>query len=104
MNLPSRGQVRFNIADLSITGVGLRSKDAWLADVAIGTMLKGAVLDFREQGRLVLDLEVASLRDKRTGESSHYHVGCRLPNLPGAQEAALQRIITYLEFARNKPA
>jgi len=103
VNLPGRGQVRFNIADLSITGVGLRSKDAWLADVAIGTMLKGAVLDFRGQGKLVLDLEVASLRDKRAGESSPYHVGCRLPNLPGAQEAALQRIITYLEFARNKP-
>jgi flagellar brake protein len=104
VEMPDQGEVVFEIADLSVTGVGLRSKEEWLtvANIPSGTIMTGAMLDFREQGKLILDLEIASMRNKRPGGKPLYHIGCRLPNLPGAKEAQLQRVINFLEFAQKK--
>lgn len=100
--LPTKREVRFDIADLSMNGVGLRSKDQSLGEgLQIGTVLTGATLDFRKEGTVTSDLMVTFLRSSQSTSNTVYHIGCRFLNLPRAKERDLQRLITYLELARR---
>lgn len=101
-NLPGKGQIAFDIFDLSFTGVGLRSKDPILGDLAIGTVLSKAVLDCRKMGMIETDMSITNLRNIRSLKDPIYHFGCRFERFPRSKESDLQRMINYLELARRK--
>lgn len=100
-NLPDKRQVVFDIFDLSLDGVGLRSKDPTLGGLPIGTVLSKAVLDCRKRGMMETDLEITYLHNIRGHNDPIYHFGCRFENFPKSKETDLQRMITYLELARR---
>jgi c-di-GMP-binding flagellar brake protein YcgR len=98
VRVPDGRQMRFDIFDLSLNGTGLYSKDPSLAKLPIGTVLKRAVLDFRDWGRLETDLEITYLHNIRNSNDPLFHFGCRFIDLSQAREADLQRLITRLEL------
>lgn len=99
--LPDQRQVTFEIFDLSLGGVGLRSKDAALAELPIGTVLSQAVLDCRKMGMTQTDLKITYLQNIRSPANPVYHLGCRFENFPKSRATELQRMITSLELARK---
>ena len=100
VNLPD-SLLTFIIYDLSLNGVGLRSKDPTLGGLPIGTLLSKAVLDCRMNGMIETDLQITNLRYIQDQIDPIYHLGCRFQNLPRAKEPELQRLITYLELGRR---
>lgn len=100
-NLPDGRQVSFDIFDLSLNGVGLRSKDPTLGRLPIGTVLSKAVLDCRKRGMMETDLKIINLHNIRGHSDPIYHLGCRFERFPKSREPDLQRMITYLELARR---
>jgi len=99
--LLDRRQVTFEIFDLSLGGIGLRSKDAALAELPIGTVLSQAVLDFHKMGMTQTDLKITYLQNIRSPANPVYHIGCRFENFPKSRATELQRMITSLELARK---
>lgn len=99
--LPDQRQVTFEIFDVSLGGVGLRSKDAALEELPIGTVLSQAVLDSRKIGMIQTDLKITYLQNIRSPGNPLYHVGCRFENFPKSRTTELQRMITSLEMARK---
>lgn len=99
--LPDKRQVVFAISDLSLNGVGLRAKDPVLEQLALGTLLSKAVLDFRKGGVLEVDLKITYQRTTRAQNVPIYHFGCHFENFPRSKESDLQRLITNLEFGRR---
>lgn len=102
--LPNQRRVRFNLVDLSLTGVRLRSADVDPDgdELAIGTTLTGATFDYRDLGTMESDLKIIIFQNAKTSTDPIYHFGCRFLTLPKAKEASLQRFITFLELRRNK--
>lgn len=101
-SLPDKRQVTFDIFDLSLNGVGLRSKDPTLGALLIGTELSKAVLDCRKMGKLETDLKITYLHNIRGHSDPIYHFGCRFERFPKSKESDLQRMITKLEMARRE--
>lgn len=101
VNLPDMRQAVFDIYDLSLNGVGLRSKDPTLGGLPIGTLLSKAVLDCRTRGMIETDLKISNLHNIQDQIDPIYHLGCRFQNFPRAKEPELQRLITYLELGRR---
>lgn len=99
--LPDRRQITLEIFDLSHGGVGLRSRDAALEVLPVGTRLTQAVLDCRNMGMIQTDLKITYLQNIRNPGSPLYHVGCRFENFPKSKATELQRMITSLELARK---
>ncbi len=98
--LPDKRQVILDIFDLSLIGVGLRSRDPFLGGLPIGTVLGKAVLDCRRM-RIEVDLKITNLHNIRGYVDPIYHLGCHFENLPKTKEPDLQRLITYLELVRK---
>lgn len=99
--LPDKRQVSFDIYDLSLNGVGLRSKDPILGNLPIGTLLSKAVLDCSKLGTMETDLKITYLNNIRNHSDPIYHFGCRFVGFSKAKEPVLQRMINYLELARR---
>ncbi|MDP3191971.1 flagellar brake protein [Rhodoferax sp.] len=99
--LPDRRQITLDIFDLSLGGVGLRSRDIALEVLPIGTLLSQAVLDCRNMGTTQTDLKITYLQNIKNPGSALYHVGCRFENYPKSRATELQRMITSLELARK---
>jgi flagellar brake protein len=91
------GQTSFDIFDLSLTGIGLRSSNEKLSLIPRGVTARNAVLDFRKAGKLTVNIQIAYLQ-KIEGGKQLYRVGCRLIDFPQAKEPELQKLITYLEL------
>lgn len=100
-NRPDKRQVVFDLFDLSLNGVGLRSKDPALGELPIGTVLSNVVLDCGKMHITETDLKITYLRNIRSHIDPIYHVGCRFDNFPKSREAELQRMITSLELVRR---
>ncbi len=99
--LPDRRQVVWDIFDLSLDGLGLRSKDPALGELPIGTVLSKAQLDFGKRGRIETDLRITNLLNMRGPGNPVYRIGCRFERFPKSKEQDFQRLITYLELARR---
>ncbi len=99
--LPDQHQVRLEIVDLSLDGVGLRAKDPALGVLEIGSALDTAVLNFGIRGKIETGLSITYLRNLRDAEHPAYRIGCRFVRFPKSKEQELQRLITYLELARR---
>jgi flagellar brake protein len=101
--LPVDGQrFQFEVHDISLGGLGLRTTDERAAALDMGLKLVDVELELRGHGTLRVDLALVVLRfaDLPNGDR-RYHLGLRFETLPGAAENSLQRYITQLEMKRR---
>ncbi len=98
--LPPKGDpFSFEVQDLSIGGVGLRTKDERVAELPVGTRLLDCELSLGTLGQLTLDIQLVSRRDTTLENGTiRYQLGFRFVALPAGAETALQRLITRLEM------
>ncbi|HTH62486.1 MAG TPA: flagellar brake protein [Paraburkholderia sp.] len=96
------GPFEFEVRDLSLGGVGLRTTDERAAAMEVGMQISRAALELRAYGKLMVDLCLVATRaiDQPDGVR-RYHLGFRFESLPGTAENTLQRYITQLEMKRR---
>jgi len=99
--LPDMRQLALDIFDLSLDGVGLRSKDPVLAALPIGTQLSKVVLNFGRRGKIETDMRITNILNMRGPANPAYRIGCRFERFPKSKEQDFQRMITQLELARR---
>ncbi|SEF31853.1 flagellar brake protein [Variovorax sp. NFACC27] len=98
-SLPKGDAFSFEVQDLSLGGVGLRTRDARAAGLQLGTYLRDCELSLGTLGRLTLDMELVSLRPAvQPNGTLRYQLGFRFLALPPGAETALQRLVTRLEM------
>ncbi|ALD92282.1 flagellar brake protein [Cupriavidus gilardii] len=93
--------VKLDISDLSLSGVGLRSRTVGDTQLPVGTRIARARLDFRELGKLDLDLQVVGHWLVGRDDSAIHHFGCAFVNPDGRLENTLQRLVFALELAHR---
>ncbi|MFZ4478422.1 MAG: flagellar brake protein [Rhodoferax sp.] len=99
--LPDKRKAMWDIVDLSLDGLGLRSKDPTLADLPLDTLLTRVALNFGKRGSIETDLRITNLRNIRSASNPVYRIGGRFERFPKSKEQEFQRMITYLELARR---
>ncbi|CAB3771799.1 flagellar brake protein [Paraburkholderia solisilvae] len=101
--LPEGDTFRFEIHDLSLGGIGLRTNDDRVAMLPLSTVLPDVEVNLNGVGTLSLDLQIVSLRATPLphGGGTRYLLGLRFMSLPGSAENTLQRLITQLEMKRR---
>lgn len=100
--LPDGERFRFEVHDLSLGGVGMRTTDMRVAELPMGCVLEDCELSIGAPGKLSLDLQLVSLRAiELPNGSQRYQFGLRFVTLPGSAENTLQRLITQLEMKRR---
>jgi c-di-GMP-binding flagellar brake protein YcgR len=93
---------RFEVHDLSLGGVGMRTTDVRVAELPMGARLMDCELTLGALGRLSLDLQLVSHRALALPNGTQrYQLGFRFLSLPGSAENTLQRLITQLEMKRR---
>ncbi|CAG4905546.1 flagellar brake protein [Paraburkholderia saeva] len=93
---------RFEVHDLSLGGVGMRTNDERVAKLPMGAVFNDCELVLGALGTLYLDLELVSHRAlTRPNGAAGYQLGFRFVTLPGNAENTLQRLITQLEMKRR---
>ncbi|NOV25005.1 flagellar brake protein [Cupriavidus necator] len=101
MPRPDKIVLGLDIADLSLSGVGLRSKTVTADHLPIGTTMAKCRLDFRELGKLEVDLQVVGHWLVGHDDSAIHHFGCAFVNPDGRMENFLQRLVFALELAHR---
>ncbi|MGF6939004.1 c-di-GMP-binding flagellar brake protein YcgR [Paraburkholderia sp. UCT70] len=103
--LPEGDTFRFEVHDLSLGGVGMRTTDLRVAELPMGARLMDCELTLGALGRLSLDLQLVSHRSLALPNGTQrYQLGFRFLSLPGSAENTLQRLITQLEMKRRSLA
>lgn len=92
---------QLDVFDLSLSGVGLRSKQVTNQDLPVGAIIGSARLDFRELGRMELDLQVVGHWLVGNDASAIHHFGCAFVKPDGRIENTLQRMVFALELAHR---
>jgi c-di-GMP-binding flagellar brake protein YcgR len=93
----------FEVQNLSLGGVGLRTIDERVETLEVGTLLPEVELELNGHGKLSLDLRLVSQRSTQLPNGSRRHqLGFRFMSLPGSAENTLQRLITQLEMKRRR--
>ncbi|WP_186425831.1 flagellar brake protein [Cupriavidus metallidurans] len=93
--------LQLDIADLSLSGVGLRSRAVGADQLPVGTVIKRCLLDFAELGRLELDMQVVGHWLVGFDDNTVHHYGCAFLNPDGRMENFLQRLVFQLELAHR---
>ena len=104
IHLPETADKRtlhLDIADLSLSGAGLRSRSVGADQLPVGTVVKKCVLDFAELGRLELDMQVVGHWLVGFDDNTVHHYGCAFLNPDGRMENFLQRLVFQLELAHR---
>lgn len=96
---PDDQLLKLDIADLSLSGVGLRTKLASTDPLPAGTILQKCRLDFRSQGELEFDLQVVGHGLVWSDQRAMHHIGCTYVSLAPAQQTFLQRLVYHIELA-----
>jgi len=100
--LPDGERFRFEVQDLSLGGVGMRTTDARATELPMGCVLEDCELNLGAHGKLSIDLQLVSFRSLELPNGSQRHqFGLRFVTLPGSAENTLQRLITQLEMKRR---
>lgn len=100
--LPEGDPFRFEVHDLSLGGVGMRTGDDRVAELPMGAQLLDCELHLGALGRLSLDLQLVSHRSMSLPNGTQrFQLGFRFLTLPGSAENTLQRLITQLEMKRR---
>ena len=101
-HLPEGDTFRFEVHDLSLGGIGLRTTDERVAELPMGAMLPDVEVHLNGHGMLSLDLELVSMRATELPNGGRrFQLGMRFVSLPGSAENTLQRLITQLEMRRR---
>ena len=96
------GPFEFEVRDLSLGGVGLRTADERALAIEPGAQLPRVTLDLRAHGKHVVDIGLVAVRTVDLADGMrHYHLGFRFLSLPGTAENTLQRYITQIEMKRR---
>jgi len=93
--------LQLDIADLSLSGVGLRSRAVGADLLPVGSVVKRCLLDFAELGRLELDMQVVGHWLVGFDDNTVHHYGCAFLNPDGRMENFLQRLVFQLELAHR---
>jgi flagellar brake protein len=100
--LPDGERFRFEVHDLSLGGVALRTTDERVADLEMGIVIQDAELHFTTTGRVTLDMMLVSHRESTTAKGDRrFTLGFKFLSMPGSAENTLQRLITQLEMKRR---
>lgn len=99
--LPNGAAVRLDISDLSLSGVGLRSRTVGDTELPVGAQLSRARLNFGDLGKLDLDLQIVGHWLVGREDSAIHHYGCAFVNADGRLENTLQRLVFALELAHR---
>jgi c-di-GMP-binding flagellar brake protein YcgR len=100
--LPSGERFRFEVNDLSLGGIALRTMDERVASVDVGVVLPGVELHFSNPGKITLDMQLVSNRHSVNAKGDRrFTLGFKFVSLPGSAENTLQRLITQLELKRR---
>ncbi|HEY4297305.1 MAG TPA: flagellar regulator YcgR PilZN domain-containing protein [Paraburkholderia sp.] len=100
--LPEGDTFRFEVHDLSLGGLGMRTADERVAELPMGTRLEDCELALGTLGRLSINLQLVSHRSTALPNGTQrYQLGFRFLTLPGSAENTLQRLITQLEMKRR---
>jgi flagellar brake protein len=104
-SLPDGERFRFEVHDLSLGGVALRTSDERVADLELGLEFQDAELHFTTTGKVTLDLKLVSHREATTAKGDRrFTLGFKFLSMPGSAENTLQRLITQLEMKRRSLA
>lgn len=98
---PDNSVLALDIADLSLSGVGLRSRTVGADQLPVGTMVSRCRLDFRELGKLDVDLQIVGHWLVGNDDSAIHHYGCAFVSPDGRMENFLQRLVFSLELAHR---
>lgn len=94
--------LRCEIHDLSLGGISFQTMDPRIAELEPGTVLEDVRLNFGQFGLFAIDLTLVSPRFIVTAKGDRLHiVGFKFPDLPGAAERTLQKLITHLDNKRR---
>jgi len=100
--LPDGDRFRFEVHDLSLGGVALRTSDERVADMEMGVVIQDAELHFTATGKVTLDIMLVSHRESLTPKGDRrFTLGFKFNSMPGSAENTLQRLITQLEMKRR---
>jgi len=89
---------RFELQDMSLGGVAVRTHDSRYANIATGTILHDVELQLGHFGSVKLDLEVMAPREAKNAKGDAlYVIGCRFVERNGVADRLLQRVIMHLE-------
>ena len=94
--------IRFSMRDVSLGGVKLQSMTVSPEALPAGGLLRDAVLDFLELGKVEVTLRVTSKQETEQDGRASYLYGCRFDELPVYKQATLQRLMFSLERL-NRP-
>ncbi|HEY4051826.1 MAG TPA: flagellar regulator YcgR PilZN domain-containing protein [Acidobacteriaceae bacterium] len=97
IRLADQTEVTLNIYDISLGGVRLHSNLIPPQKLPIGTLLRGALLDFLELGKLEVAMRVVSHRKSENEGIPNYLYGCQFQQLPRGKDAAIQKLVFSLE-------
>ncbi|SAL01295.1 flagellar brake protein [Caballeronia ptereochthonis] len=93
---------RYEVHDLSLGGIALRTDTPRLAETEIGTVFNDVVLQLGPGAAFSVDLQLVSPRSVTTPRGDvRYVVGFRFTRLSGVAENVLQRLITRMEAKRR---
>lgn len=100
--LPDGEPFAFEVHDLSLSGMGVRTTDERAKQFSEGMQLQDIELDLRSHGKLRVHLALVGLRSINLPDGhQRFHLGLRFESLPGSAENSLQRYITQLEMKRR---
>ena len=103
--LPDGESFLFEVHNLSLGGVGLRTAAERVEALELGTLLQDVELELNGHGKLSLDLQLVSQRSTQLPNGTRrFQLGFRFMSLPGSAENTLQRLITQLEMKRRQLA
>jgi c-di-GMP-binding flagellar brake protein YcgR len=100
--LANGAAISLQMSDLSLGGVRLQSGSITPDYLPVGTVLKDAVLDFMDLGKVEVTLTIASQQTTRYEGVPTYYYGCHIQKLPRNKEAAVQKLVFSLEVL-NRP-
>jgi flagellar brake protein len=101
-SLPDGERFRFEVHDLSLGGVALRTLDERVAALELGSVIQDAELHFTTTGRVTLDIKLVSHREFKSSKGERqFMLGFKFVSMPGSAENTLQRLITQLEMKRR---
>ena len=99
--LPDDKRVSLKIYDLSLGGVGLRSRDVTPEILPVDTVIQDASLDFEEFGTITAPVKVVTVVQVGNDAIPQYHFGCAFMRLGGA-EPLVQKLVFALERSTKK--
>lgn len=99
LHTPDERLLKVDIADLSLSGVGLRFKEACENRFPVGAILQKCRLDFRNLGELEIDLRVVGHGLAWKDQRIMHHIGCTYVSLTPGQQTFLQRLVYHIELA-----